>query len=193
MEDSLPTVPDLTRRRTTITGSILQLEREAGAALLDGKSLDMAPITAARDELSVLDMAEAEAARRERDAEAVLVENVRAEAMVELEVHMAAYLGALTESQKRTTALVEELLRIESLRGDMAVLMRRLGMQVPDKLDRPESYNMISRLIAAEFNRLGINSHFGVMKWNSVQPVKNWRDHVAKNLAPVINLEKEAA
>ena len=185
-------MPDLTRRRTTIVGTILELEREQGAALLDGRPLDMAPIIAARDELSVLDMAQAEAARRERSEEEVLIEKARAEALVELEVHMAAYLGALTESQTRTAALVEELLRIESLRADMAALMRRLGMTLPDALTPPEHRTILSRLIAAEFNRLGTNSRFGVVTWNSVQPVKNWRDHVAMKVAPAIDLGKEA-
>lgn len=185
MEDSIPA------RRHALVGSILTLEREQGAALLDGKPLDMAPIIAARDELSVLDMAQAEAARRERDADAELLAEARTEALAELEIQLAAFLSSLTESQKRTGDLVEELQRIQSLRTDMAAQMRKLGMQVPDSLTRPENRTILSRLIAAELNRLGENSRFGVLTWNSVQPVENWRDHVAKHLVPAIDLGKE--
>jgi len=185
MHDSLPA------RRQALAGTILTLEREQGAALLDGKPVDMAPLIAARDELSALDMAEAEAARRNREAKAAQIGKASAEAIKDLEDHLASFLGALTASQGHVSALVKELQRIEALRADMVVLLRKIGAQVPDVLSRPECRTVLSRLIAAEFNALGENSRFGVMRWNSVQPVADWSDHVAKHLVPAIEHRKE--
>lgn len=185
-------MPDFIRRRTTITGSILALEQEAGAAVLDDKPVDMAAINAARDELAALDLAEVVANERARAEQAELVEQARQEALVELEGHAAAFLGAVTASHKHTAALVEELRRIESLRADMAALMRKLGVQVPDCLTPHEARTMLSRLVAAEFNRLGKMSRYGLMTWSSVEAVENWAEHVAKKIDPAINLGKEA-
>lgn len=73
----------------------------------------------------------------------------------------------------------------------MSALLVKIGVQVPDVLSRPECRTVLSRLIAAEFNGLGENSRFGVMTWNSVQPVADWSDHIAKHLAPAIERRKE--
>ena len=50
-------------RRAALTAEITTLEREQGAAVLDGKPFDAKPLIAAREALEALDTAEAEQSR----------------------------------------------------------------------------------------------------------------------------------
>jgi len=180
-------VPEIIARRESLTSQLQTLEREQGAALLDDKPFDMAPVNAVRDELDALDHAEAEASRRDRAADADAHAQATAQATKELETRLVDYLGAIKAAQGHATGLADQMVRIEGLRGDMEILTRRLGGSVPDILNANGSRTILSRLIASQFNRFGVGSEFGIIDWMSTPPVADWQAAIVKKFG--VNLE----
>ena len=54
-------------RRAPLTAEVTALERQQGAAVLNGKTFDAKPLIAAREALEALDTAETEQSRRDRE------------------------------------------------------------------------------------------------------------------------------
>lgn len=184
------TAPTLLDRRATAEAAIATLEREQGAAALDGKSFDPTPLSRARMELAALDAAEAEAVRRDRATEADTRALEAAEARVRLAELLDRYVDATGDVEASAKALVDDLADVEAIADQMRGEVRGLGHIIPISLDTSESRNKLSALLATALRKAGGRNHFGGISWNSMIPIPDAKAHarkyVTEALQPII-------
>jgi hypothetical protein len=181
---------DLAARREALTTQIRELEREQGAAVLDGRTFDARPLVDAHDELKALDSAETEAARRDRIAAAQSLDADRAHARKEIAEERDRYVAALKRVEDHAKAITADLRVVQSAAENLASLCRRLGSPGTAFVVDPKlTADTISRLFAAELTQVGARCSYGNLKWPSVPLNPDWSAHgrkVAEALQPLI-------
>lgn len=161
------------------------LEAQQGAAMLDGKPFDPAPMAALRGELEALAAAEAEAARRERVALAESQRQQRAAIRKEAEETLAEYGKAVKRAEKTAKAMVAALADAQAHAQRLHRQSVDLGLSPHFCLAGYSVTDTLSRLIAGELTDLQGRCYFGVMKWNSVGH-PNWSHHLDNAVIPAI-------
>lgn len=187
--------PGLLERRLKSEAALLTLEREQGAALLDGKPFDVSAIAAVRAELEAIEQAERETIRRDGDATAERMAAARRQAAQDAQEALTAYAGAVTRCEASSKALAGELRAME----DAAATMRRcyltMGRVLPTSLEAHTMRATMSRLVAGELAEIERPCGFGQLKWPSVPVGADWSEHVRKWIQPAVEaaIEKELA
>jgi len=179
---------DLQSRRAALAAEVTALEREQGAAVLDGKAFDAKPLIAAREALEALAVAETEQSRRDRENEAVRRAEETAAARVEAAEALSAYLAALDRVKATTETLAADLGELKAQGEKLSPLAVRLGgVSSAWLLDKRECAVAVSRQMAAILAPLGRT--FGEIEWPT-RPLKpDWSVHaaqVASILKPLI-------
>ena len=165
-------------RRAALTAEITTLEREQGAAVLDGKPFDAKPLIAAREALEALDTAEAEQSRREREAEALVHAEDSAKARQEAREALSSYLGSLDRVKALSESLSQELKALRTEGDRLPVLARRLGGQTSAwQLDGRAAEKTVSGLMASILAPLGRD--FGQITWPAPPLKPDWSAHAA--------------
>src|SRR5688572_25291814 len=100
---------DLPARRATILADIENMERQAGATLLDTGLVDAAAILQAKGELAVIDAAESEADRRHREASATARAEARREAAGKARAELEGLRAAAKAAQDHAANLAASL------------------------------------------------------------------------------------
>src|SRR5688500_6935865 len=96
-------------RRATATAALAGLERARGGATLDGEAFDAVRLAECREELSALDAAEIEVARRERATAAEARNAEVAAARQELKASLASYMEAVGRAEEHAKAMADSL------------------------------------------------------------------------------------
>lgn len=184
------TAPTILDRRAAAQAAIATLEREQGAAALDGKRFDPTPLNLARLELDALDAAEAEAVRRARATEVAERAQESTEARKRLAGLLDRYVEAVGDAEASAKALADNLKEVEALAGQMRGEVRQLRHVIPISLDANEGRNKLSAMLATVLRAVSGGSRFGGIKWNSMIPITDWKAHarkyVAEALQPII-------
>ena len=172
-------------RRAALTAEIATLERQQGAAVLDGKAFDAKPLIAAREALEALDTAEAEQSRRDREAEAARSSKEIGQARKDARETLTVYLAALDRVKATTEALAADLTALQEHGGKLAPLALRLGGASSAWLiEKRECALAVSRQMAAILAPLGRT--FGEIEWPT-RPLKpDWDAH-ARQVRSIIN------
>lgn len=183
---------NLSERRIMATLALADLEAEQGAALLDGKSFDPAPVAAKRAEIEAIDAAEAETARRERIAQAEALAAHQDATRGEIRETLPQYADAVKRAEKSARALVKALADIEvaadALRSQALVFNTR-----PHALDVSDIRDTYSRLLASELNAIEFSA-YGILDWISApREPRPWITPFEKYVEPAFAaiLEKE--
>jgi len=166
-------------RRAALAAEIVALEREQGAAVLDGKAFDAKPLIAAREALDALDAAEAEQSRRYREAEAARSIEEIGQARREARETLTAYLAALDSVKATTETLAADLGELKAHGEKLSPLAVSLGgVSSAWLLDKRECAVAVSRQMAAILAPLGRT--FGEIEWPT-RPLKpDWSAHAAQ-------------
>jgi murein L,D-transpeptidase YcbB/YkuD len=160
---------DLSNRRALAETDLAELERDAGAALLDGADFDPNAILAARGTLSAIDAAEAEAARRAREAEEAEAAKAREQARIAAGKALVAYQAAVTAAEAHSKALVASLADIVAHGMELRALARPLGIPPLMSLDRSEQFKVLSDAVATSFAGIDRPRSFGRMNLPSLR------------------------
>lgn len=150
---------DIAARRQDAESRLVELKHMQGIALLDGKDFDDAPLSEIERELSGLQAAEGEAARRQRmaasEAEQERLNNLRNTLAIVEENR----LGAVDRSEKAARDFVENMKEVRARAADVSRLLRALGV---GSLALEETENRMSwRLTAALKPLTGFGRRFG--------------------------------
>ena len=161
---------DLATRRSDAAASLSALEREQGAALLDGQDFDPSTITAKHGELAVIAAAESVANERQRAAEeaeaARLTTAARADAAAEL-ANLIASIGA-TEDLAGAIALA--LKEVEASAARLIAYGRAAGIREPATLAKLELRKSLSRILAEAIHRGTGSPHYGDLRLPAAGP-----------------------
>lgn len=178
--------PTLLERRIKAEAALLTLEREQGAALLDGKPFDAAVIAEIKAELSAIEHAERATNRRDSAANAEQGAAQRRQAAQDARGALSAYSDAVTRGEAATKALAGELAAIDqaaaTLRKAFLVMQRRL----PIPLEAHAMRTTLSRLMIGELNKVAEPNRLGDIKWPSVPRNQVWLDHVERYIKPAV-------
>ena len=177
---------DLSDRLNAARLAVATLERENGAAALDGGTIDPLPLSSARANLEALEEAEREAGRRQSSADAILRAGEREQAAQEAREALTAYTAALGRCETYARDLVGELKSVE----DAATTLRRahsvIGRREPVGLSAALVRTTLSRLFIGEVVQvMGVPSGYGDLRFPSV-PKPMWAEHVEKHLQPAV-------
>ncbi|MBB4633771.1 hypothetical protein [Sphingosinicella soli] len=156
---------NLDERRMQATLALADLEAAQGAALLDGKTFDPAPIAAKRAEIDAIDAAETETVRRERMAQAEALAAHQNAVRRDIRETLPLYADAVKRAEKSARALVKALADIEAAAG----VLRKQAMVFntrPCVLDVNDIRDTYSRLLASELNAIEF-SRYGILDWIS--------------------------
>jgi hypothetical protein len=175
-------------RRATACAGLADLEREQGAAWLDGKKFDPARIDAMQAEISAIEAAEVEQTRRDREAEYAAAVKDRQEARKEARTVQATQAAALVRIEESVKALVADISVAQRGTKTLATLFVRAGLRAPLTADTNGIFRPLSRLIASEISHLHGRCYFGDLSWPSVPPKADWAAFaamIAAHLAPL--------
>jgi hypothetical protein len=178
---------DLATARSTATTALDAAQAAAGRAVLDGQPPDTAAIVTAQMELAALDAAEAEAARRDRDAQAAQEALERATARADARRVLDSHRAALRRCEDAARMLSVEIGVVLGTFEEMRSLSRRSGIKGVNAFSPIELTRTLSRLIAGELQPVGNLSGIGDLGWPSVPP-PNWKiaAHAADVLEPLL-------
>lgn len=177
----------IAEKREELEANLALLEREQGVALLDGKDVDMAPIIAARDALSALDLAASAATQRDREAAAREYTIARRQARQAIEKAAKEYRYHLKAAQDAMETLAVVLKLVEDQRAAITNNARRIGAKMPSTFDRMEHRRLISRFMIDRLVPLGERARFGDLGLCSVMPVPDWVEAMDRSLVPFLN------
>lgn len=183
---------NLSERRIMATLALADLEAAQGAALLDGRPFDPAPVAAKRAEIDAIDAAEAETARRERMAAAEAAAAHREAVRGDIRETLPLYADAVKRAEKSARALVKALADIEAAAG----VLRKQAMvfnERPGVLEVSDIRDTYSRLLASELNAIEF-SRYGILDWISApREPRPWITPFEKHVEPAFAaiLEKE--
>lgn len=176
------------RRMAAIT-RLDELRHEQGIALLEGKEFDHAALTALEREIAGLDIAEGEAARRERTAQEDALEARRKELRGKLGKLEEQRLSALERAEQAATELSDAIQEARTHGADIFTAVRMLGYAPPRSLDSYEFEHRLSWRLAAILKPItGLRRTFGQISFPDVQPRFSgpWRNAEAKLADPEI-------
>ena len=167
--------------REAIETRLASLRRDRGAATLAGKTFDNAVISSAEGELDALHDAEAEAARREREA----AEAARLKQLGELHTQLAALerdrLQDIKEAEAATRQLAAALSRVLRTNQEMARVTNHItGRRTPTPLSGPDFVSRLAGRIGAIMTTIpNCRARFGSIEWRGhslYRPDQNWKD-----------------
>lgn len=161
------------------------LEREGGAAALDGTGFDPGRLTAAAAEIALLEAAEAEARNRARADAERLAEAERRKARAAAGRALKRYAAALDRAEAAAKALVGDLRALQEEAAAIRAAAQAMGVGVPLPLLASEQTNTVSRLLAGELAGLSGRAHFGVLTFPSV-PRPDWSAHFTRYVEPML-------
>ncbi|MCF8708358.1 hypothetical protein [Rhizorhapis sp. SPR117] len=153
---------------------LADLEAEQGAAVLDGKPFDPAPIAALRHELEALSAAEAETVRRDRKAAALQAEDARELSRTAAESEAADLLKAVAKVEKMFSGAADAIEAMLASAQRLSVHMRAAGIGRPMILDKYALRSALSRSMGAEMARLHEPGRFGNIYWRGIPPKPEW-------------------
>lgn len=178
--------PTLLERRIKAEATLLTLEREQGAALLDGADFDASTIAATKAKLAAIGAAELETFRRDEAEAAKQLGAARRQAAKDAREALSAYTEASTRCEAACKALVANLKAMKDaatiLRGTTLVL----GSRLPIPLEEREMHRVMSRLLAGELQEVGSPSGFGVLRWISIPRHPDWTETIVKHITPAV-------
>ena len=182
-------------RRMVMAGEITELEALQGAAILDGAAFDPSTLWDKRAELEALGAAEAEAARRARNADALEAEEAREHSRAAAAIEHADLMKALAKAEKAFAGAVDAIGAVMASAERLRGLMRASGKAAPMFLDVMALKNALSRSMAAEMARLHGGTFrpakFGHIQWRGVPPKPEWGKTKAEIRAVAALVEKE--
>ena len=152
------------------------LERDTGAAVLDGKPVDPLAVSAARATVDALEAAETETVRRERAAQDSQRAVEHAEARKALGDSLGGYIDAVERAEAASTAMVEALTDADLHAGRMRGHYRVLGRVPPGLLDPYEVRDTHSRMLGTKLKPLTGQMCFGVLEWSGY-PLPDWTEY----------------
>lgn len=163
---------DLAARRATCVADLRELQSAQAIAILDGKTFDASPIIAKQAEIDAIDLAAVEAARREREELAAILEATKVAAVAgEPRALLDAYEAAARAADDASDALVDALKAMEALGPDLIQHIRKArgsNRATPDVLTPAGSARLLSRLLAGKLAKLGRMSEYGDIEWSGV-------------------------
>ena len=165
----------LPERRAAVVTRIADVERERGAALLDGQDADASDLLTLHGELAVIDAAGREAERREREEAEAAAHAARVEAAGEAAKEIEAFRTAVAAAEKHAVALASELKAIMGHATGLRALAPRLGIRAPYQLDPRELAKALSFAIAERLVGIDRPRGFGHFAWPSHPSKQDWR------------------
>lgn len=164
----------LPERRAAVMTRIADIERERGAALLDGQDADASELMGLHGTLAVIDAASREAERREREEVETAAHAARVEAAGEAAKEIEAFRTAVAAAEKHATALASELKAIMGHATGLRALAPRLGIHPPHNLDATALARALSFAIAEHLVGLDRPRGFGHFAWPSHPTKQDW-------------------
>lgn len=193
IESATTPVPDFTGRRMAILNRLEELSREEGAALLDSKPFNRAPLDRAKAELEALDSAEGEASRRDAEKAAIEAARLRKERLAALSNAEDARLAAIDRAEAAARELSEALVAAEKAKADVLAIHLQLGGKPIMALLDHET--RLSRRLSHVLAPLtGLRGRYGHITTKEAQMHERgpWRDSEAALVAPYLPTGKES-
>lgn len=178
--------PSLSDRLNAARLTLGTLERESGAAALDGAAIDHSAVNAARAAVDALEQAMLEADRRTNAANAEQLAERRAKAAQEAREGLAAYETATTAAETATKALTSSLGALLAAAKTISKNAIAAGGKPITAVEESEVARTFSRLIVAELVRVGSIGRFGDLKYPSVPHGVAWSEHIEKFIQPAV-------
>jgi hypothetical protein len=154
-------------RRAALNAEAEQLRRKRGAALLDGRKFDEAPLRAVTDALDALDDVESESIRRRAAAAAATDAERKQHARALIADADSTRRTALGLAERAARAMVAEMATVIAAAQEIARLAAEMGATPPLGLARPEVETRLSRALAALLAPPP-TWQFGVLEWGSL-------------------------
>ena len=177
--------PTLADRLTTARLERDTLERDTGAAVLDGKPVDPLAVSAARATVDALEAAETETVRRDRAAKDSQKAVERAEARKALAESLGDYTAAVERAEAAATAMVDAFKDVEQHAGRMRGHYRVLGRVPPGLLDPYEMRDAHSRMLGTKLKPLTGQMCFGVLEWSGFE-VADWTEYARNSVGRAV-------
>lgn len=172
---------DLASRRHEAVTELIELERQAGIAFLDGKSFDATTVSDKRNELAAIEAAEVEARRRaEQQGEQDRVAEV-ARLRNEVSEELARHLGLVAAVRGHSEQLAADLVRMHASAKTLVTLASRLGdPSAAYAAAKGQIATTVSRLIGGDLSAVQSRSKYGDMGWASAFWGQSWDRHANK-------------